>query len=106
MLKKAAALFLAGVSLATWTSCGKVTNQYLFAAISGASQIGSYREDPNSGVLTLVTGSPFTAGMCNPYTHSETRPSPGALTALEFCACPPPKEGKTTTTTTITRPKA
>ena len=62
MLKKAAALFLAGVSLATWTSCGKVTNQYLFAAIPGASQIGSYREDPNSGVLTLVTGSPFTAG--------------------------------------------
>jgi len=62
MLKKAAALFVVGVSLATWTSCGKNVSRYLYAAIPGANQIEEFREDPNTGILTALTGSPIPAG--------------------------------------------
>jgi len=43
-------------------SCGKTTNHYLYAAIPTASQILAYREDPNSGALTPLATSPFSAG--------------------------------------------
>jgi 6-phosphogluconolactonase (cycloisomerase 2 family) len=62
MLKKAAALLCVCVCTAAWISCGSATSHYVYAAISGASQIVVFREDPNSGVLTAITGSPFTAG--------------------------------------------
>lgn len=62
MLKKAAALLLIGVSLVSWVSCGKTSNYYLFAAIPTSSQIVVFREDPNSGVLTQLPDSPFSAG--------------------------------------------
>jgi 6-phosphogluconolactonase (cycloisomerase 2 family) len=62
MLKKAVALFLVCVGLAVGLSCGKTTSRYLYAAIPTASQILVYREDPNSGVLTPLATSPFTAG--------------------------------------------
>ncbi len=62
MLKKAAALFLVGASLATWLGCTTNSNTYLYAAIPAANQIVIYREDPNSGLLTVLAGSPITAG--------------------------------------------
>ena len=62
MLKKAAALFLVCASMALCLSCGSTTSRYLYASIPGANQIVAYREDPNSGVLTQLTGSPITAG--------------------------------------------
>ena len=62
MLKKAAALFLVGTSLATWLGCTTNSNTYLYAAIPASNQIVIYREDPNSGLLTVLVGSPITAG--------------------------------------------
>jgi 6-phosphogluconolactonase len=62
MLKKAAALFVVSVSLATWTSCGKNVSRFLYAAIPGANQIEEFRQDPNTGILTALSGSPIPAG--------------------------------------------
>jgi 6-phosphogluconolactonase (cycloisomerase 2 family) len=62
MLKKAAALFLVCASMAICVSCGSTSSRYLYAAIPGSNEIVAYREDPNSGVLTQLTGSPITAG--------------------------------------------
>lgn len=62
MRKKAAALLLVGVSMATWVSCGKSVSHYVYAALPTPSQIVAYRKDPNSGVMTALSGSPFTAG--------------------------------------------
>ena len=62
MLKKAAALLFVCASMATWVGCGSTSSHYLYAAIPLSNQIVAYREDPNSGVLTQLTGSPITAG--------------------------------------------
>ncbi len=62
MLKKAAALFFVCASMATWTGCGSTSSRYLYATIPASNEIVAYREDPNSGVLTQLTGSPVTAG--------------------------------------------
>ena len=62
MPKKAAALFLICVSLATWISCGKTTSHYLYGAVPAGNEILVYREDPNSGVLTALSFSPVSAG--------------------------------------------
>ena len=62
MLKKAAALLVVCVSLATWTSCGKNVSRFLYAAIPGANQIEEFREDPNTGILTPLSGSPIPSG--------------------------------------------
>jgi len=62
MLKKAAAVLLVCAGIATWSSCGKKTNRYLYAAVPGASEIFVYRQDPNSGILTALDTSPVTAG--------------------------------------------
>jgi 6-phosphogluconolactonase (cycloisomerase 2 family) len=62
MLKKAAALLFACASMATWVGCGSTSSRYLYASIPASNQIVAYREDPNSGVLTQLTGSPLTAG--------------------------------------------
>jgi len=62
MLKKAAALFFVCSSMALWMSCGTTSSRYLYAAIPGSNQIAIYREDPNSGILTQLAGSPITAG--------------------------------------------
>lgn len=62
MLKKAAALFVVGMSLATWTSCGTNVSRFLYAAIPGANQIQEFRQDPNTGILTALSGSPIPAG--------------------------------------------
>ena len=62
MLKKATALFLVCVGIATWMACGKNQTHFVYAAVPGPSELAVYREDPNSGVLTALTGSPFTIG--------------------------------------------
>ncbi|MGA2099728.1 MAG: beta-propeller fold lactonase family protein [Candidatus Sulfotelmatobacter sp.] len=64
MLKKAAALFFVCGSIAILVSCSTPNSRYLYAAIPGgaAGEIVAYREDPNSGALTQLAGSPITAG--------------------------------------------
>ena len=62
MLRKVVALFLVCTGLAVCVSCGKISNHYVYAAIPTASQILAYREDPNSGALTPLDSSPFSAG--------------------------------------------
>jgi 6-phosphogluconolactonase (cycloisomerase 2 family) len=62
MRKKAAALLLVCASMGAWLGCGKTSSRFLFAAIPSSNNIVAYREDPNSGVLTQLSGSPITAG--------------------------------------------
>jgi 6-phosphogluconolactonase len=62
MVKKAAALFLVCASMLTWVSCVTTSSRFLYVALPGSSQIAAYREDPNSGILTQLVGSPITAG--------------------------------------------
>jgi len=62
MLKKAAALVLVCASMGAWLGCGTTNSRFLFASIPSSNTIVAYREDPNSGVLTQLTGSPITAG--------------------------------------------
>ena len=62
MLKKAAALLFVCASTAICISCGSTSSDFLFAAIPGSNQIVAYRENPNSGILTQLSGSPITAG--------------------------------------------
>jgi 6-phosphogluconolactonase len=62
MLKKAAAVLLVCASIAAWVGCGTTTSNFLFAAIPASNEIVIFREDPNSGALTQLAGSPITAG--------------------------------------------
>lgn len=62
MRKKVAALFLVCVSAAICLSCGVTSGRYLYVAVPGLNEIVVYREDPNSGILTQLAGSPITAG--------------------------------------------
>jgi 6-phosphogluconolactonase (cycloisomerase 2 family) len=62
MLKRAAVFIFACVSLACWTSCQTTSSHYVYAALPNSSQIAAFREDPNSGILTALSGSPFTLG--------------------------------------------
>jgi 6-phosphogluconolactonase len=63
MVKRAAALFLVCVILATWMGCGPTSSNYMYVAIPGSNEIVVYREDPNSGILTQLVGSPILAGL-------------------------------------------
>jgi 6-phosphogluconolactonase (cycloisomerase 2 family) len=62
MLQKALVLVLVVASITGFTSCGSSANHYIYASLSAANQIIVYREDPNSGVLTQIVGSPYTVG--------------------------------------------
>jgi 6-phosphogluconolactonase len=62
MLKKAAALFVICAGPCLFVRCGTTISNYLYAALPGVSEIVAYREDPNSGFLTLLSVSPITAG--------------------------------------------
>lgn len=63
MLKKAAALFVVCASMALCVGCStSSSSRYLFAAIPASNEIVIFREDPNSGILTELAGSPVTAG--------------------------------------------
>ena len=63
MLQKALVLFLAAASIGICIGCGNTSNHYLYATIPAANQIIAYREDPNSGVLTQIEGSPYSVGV-------------------------------------------
>ncbi len=62
MLQKALVLLLVVASITGFTSCGTTANHYVYATLPAANQIIAYREDPNSGVLTQIAGSPYTVG--------------------------------------------
>lgn len=62
MLKKAATLVLVCASISAWLGCGTTSSRFFYAAIPTTNTIVAYREDPNSGVLTQLSGSPITAG--------------------------------------------
>jgi len=62
MLQKALALVLVVASIMGFTSCGNTANHHVYAALPAANQIIAYREDPNSGVLTQIAGSPYSVG--------------------------------------------
>jgi 6-phosphogluconolactonase len=63
MLQKALGVVFVLASVAGFISCGTTANHYVFAAIPAANQIAVYREDPNSGVLTQIDGSPYAVGV-------------------------------------------
>jgi 6-phosphogluconolactonase (cycloisomerase 2 family) len=62
MLQKALILFFIVASVAGCVGCGSTSNHFVYATIPAASQIIAYREDPNSGVLTQISGSPYAVG--------------------------------------------
>jgi 6-phosphogluconolactonase (cycloisomerase 2 family) len=65
MLRKAAALVIVCATLSLGVSCSffsNSNNRYVYAAIPGSSELVAFREDPNSGVLTQIAGSPISAG--------------------------------------------
>ena len=62
MLKKAAALVLVCASVGIWVSCGTTSGRLLYAAVPNSNELVVYREDPNSGALTQLVGSPIAAG--------------------------------------------
>jgi 6-phosphogluconolactonase len=62
MLKRAAALFFVCASIAVGMSCSTSSSRYLYAAIPTSNEIAVYREDPNSGGLIQIVGSPLTVG--------------------------------------------
>jgi 6-phosphogluconolactonase len=63
MLQKALVLVFVVASIAGCVGCAKTTSHYVYAAIPAANQVLAYREDPNSGVLTEIAGSPYPAGV-------------------------------------------
>jgi 6-phosphogluconolactonase len=62
MVKRGVVLFFLCVSIASWINCGTTVSHFVYASTPGSNQIAAYREDPNSGVLTALPGSPFPAG--------------------------------------------
>jgi len=62
MLQKALVLVFVVASIASCIGCGNTASHYVYATIPAANQVVGYREDPNSGVLTQIAGSPYPAG--------------------------------------------
>jgi 6-phosphogluconolactonase len=61
MLQKALALMFALAGIAVCIGCS-TESHYLFATFPAANQVAVYREDPIAGVLTQITGSPYSVG--------------------------------------------
>lgn len=62
MLQKALVVILVLASIAGFVSCGGTSSHFVYAAIPAANQIAAFREDPYSGILTQLSGSPYTVG--------------------------------------------
>jgi 6-phosphogluconolactonase len=62
MRQKALVLAFVLASIASWVSCSSSSSHYVYATIPNANEVGVYREDPNSGVLTQISGSPYSVG--------------------------------------------
>jgi len=62
MLQKALVLVFVVASIASCMGCGQTTSHYVYATIPAADQVIAYREDPYSGVLNEIEGSPYPVG--------------------------------------------
>ena len=62
MLQKALVLVFVAASIASCIGCGTTASHYVYTTIPAANQVIAYREDPNSGVLTQIAGSPYPVG--------------------------------------------
>jgi 6-phosphogluconolactonase len=62
MLQKALVLVFVVASIASCIGCGQTASHYVYATVPAANQVFAYREDPNSGVLTEISGSPYPVG--------------------------------------------
>ncbi|MGD0566844.1 MAG: beta-propeller fold lactonase family protein [Candidatus Sulfotelmatobacter sp.] len=62
MLQKALVLLFVFASIAGCIGCGTTTSHYVYATLPAANELAVYREDPNSGVLTELAGSPYSVG--------------------------------------------
>jgi 6-phosphogluconolactonase len=62
MLQKALVLVFVVASIAGCISCSQTASHYVYATVPAANQVFAYREDPNSGVLTEIQGSPYPVG--------------------------------------------
>jgi 6-phosphogluconolactonase len=62
MLQKALVLVFVVAGVVSCLSCGTTASHYVYATIPAANQVAAYREDPNTGILTLLSGSPYPAG--------------------------------------------
>jgi len=63
MLQKALVPVFVVASIASCISCGTTSSHYVYATIPAVNQVKAYREDPNSGVLTEIQGSPYPVGV-------------------------------------------
>jgi 6-phosphogluconolactonase len=62
MLQKALVLVIVVASIAGSLGCGNTASRYLYATVPVENQILAYREDPNSGVISELSGSPYSVG--------------------------------------------
>lgn len=62
MLQKALVLLFVLAGIAGCIGCGTTSSHYVYASLSTANELAVYREDPNSGVLTELAGSPYSVG--------------------------------------------
>jgi 6-phosphogluconolactonase len=62
MRQKALVLVFVVASIAACVGCGQTASHYVYATIPAADQVIAYREDPYSGVLNEIQGSPYPAG--------------------------------------------
>ncbi len=62
MLRKALMLVFVLAGIAGCVGCGSTSSHYVYATVPAANQVFAYREDPNSGVLTELEGSPYSVG--------------------------------------------
>jgi 6-phosphogluconolactonase len=62
MLQKALVSVFVVASIASCIGCGQTTSHYVYATIPAADQVIAYREDPYSGVLNELSGSPYPVG--------------------------------------------
>src|ERR1700690_2956794 len=61
MLQKALVLVFALAGIAGCVGCN-TTSHYVYASLPAVSQLAVYREDPYSGTLTELSGTPYTVG--------------------------------------------
>ena len=61
MLQKALILVFAVAGIAGCVGC-TTTSHYVYATLPAANELAVYREDPYSGTLTELAGTPYTVG--------------------------------------------
>src|SRR5277367_3537384 len=61
MLQKALVLVFVVAGIAGCMGCS-TSSHYVYATLPAVSQLAAYREDPYSGTLTELSGTPYTVG--------------------------------------------